>query len=212
MPSSSRPASSRAALTTFSAFLTDFDEMSCSASPPSGSVRLDALPLHVGQLERAAAEVADDAIGLIEAGHHAERGQLSLALAGENVDLGAADALGFGNESLAVLGVSARRGGDRPQLRDVHAVAQGAKAPQRRKRLLDRVGGQQAGGLHLPPESGEHLLVEDRGRAARETFVDHEPHRVRPDIDDRNRRPVIETTLRDSHGGTPPLTGVRDGV
>ncbi len=170
------------------------------------------MPVHVGQLERAAAEVADDAVGLVEARHHAERGQFRLALAGKNVDLGAADALGLGDEGLAVLGVAAGRGRDRPDLRHVHAVAQGAKAPQRRQRLLDRVGGQQAGRLHLAAEAGEHLLVEDRRRAARETLVDHEPHRVRADVDDRDRRPVIETTLRDIHGGAPPLKRGRDGV
>ena len=41
----------------------------------------------VDQLERAAAEVADDAVGLVHAGDDAERGQFRLALAGEHVDL-----------------------------------------------------------------------------------------------------------------------------
>ena len=44
-------------------------------------------------------------------------------------------------------------------------VAQRAEAPQRVERLLDRVGGEQAGRLHLAAEAGEHLFVEDRRRA-----------------------------------------------
>ena len=138
--------------------------------------------------------------------------KLGLALAGEDVDLGAADALGLGDEGLAVLGVAAGGGGDRPQLRDVHAVAQRAKAPQRRQRLVDGVGREQAGRLHLAAEPGEHLLVEDRSRAAGEALVDDEAHGVRADVDDRDRRPVIETALRDIHGGPTPLTSGRDGV
>src|SRR5262249_60003537 len=105
---------------------------------------LDPLPLDLGEFERAAAEVTDDAIRFVEARYDAERRQLSLALAGQNIDLGAADALGFGDESLAVLGIAAGGGRDRPERGDLHAVAQGAKAPQRRERLLDGIGGQPA--------------------------------------------------------------------
>ena len=96
----------------------------------------------------------------------------------------------------------------RPELRDLQAIAQRAKAPQRRERLLDRVRGQQAGRLHLAAEARQHLLVEDRGRAAGEALVDHEPHRVRADIDDRDRRSMIETTLREIHGGRRRLSAV----
>ena len=44
------------------------------------------------------------------------------------------------------------------ELRDLHAVAQRAEAAQRRQRLLDRVGGEQAG------------RSAPRGRARRSTF------------------------------------------
>ena len=67
---------------------------------------------------------------------------------------------------------------------------------QRGERLLDRVRRQQAGRLHLAAEAGQHLFVEDRRRAARQPFVGDEPHRVRPDIDDGDRRPVVEPALR----------------
>src|SRR2546422_3421580 len=60
------------------------------------------------------------------------------------------------------------------------------------ERLVDRVGGEEPGRLHLAAEPGQHLLVEDRGGAAREPLIDHEPHRVRAD-----RK---STRLNSSHG------------
>src|SRR5262249_55355280 len=155
---------------------------------------------------------ADDAIGLVETRHHAEGGQFRLALAGENIDLGAADAFGLGDKGPAVLCVPARGGRDCPNLCNFHTVAQGAKAPQRRERLLDRVRAQRAGRLPPASEPGDPLLVEDRSGAASEAFIGHEPYGIRADIDYRDRRPVIETTLRDIHGGTTPFTSGRDGV
>src|SRR5262249_61434342 len=68
---------------------------------------LDPVPVDVGELERAAAEIADDAVGAMKAGDHTEGGQFGLALAGDDVDLGSANALGLGDERLAVLGIAA---------------------------------------------------------------------------------------------------------
>ena len=120
MPAFEQAGVRRARLRTiFSAFLIDFDGhvLQREAAERQRHAGPDPVPVDVGQLERAAAEIADDAVGLVEAGDDAERGQFRLALAGEDVDLGAADALGLGDEGLAVLGVAAGGGGDRPQLR-----------------------------------------------------------------------------------------------
>ncbi len=135
--------------------------------------------------------------------HHAERGQLGLALAGQNVDLGPADPFGLGDEGFAVLGVAAGGRRDRPELGHLETIAQGAKAPQRRQRLLDRIGGEEPGGLDLAAEAGEHFLIEDRRGAAGEALIGHQPHRVRSDVDNRNRRPGVEATLGGLHGQTP---------
>ena len=137
---------------------------------------LDALALDLGQFERAAAEIADDAVGLVETGHHAERGQLRFPLAGQHVDLGAADALGLGDEGLAVVRIAASRRCDRPELRDLHPIAERPKASQSRQRLVDGIGGQQPGRLHLATEPAQHLFVEDRRRAAGQPLVDDEAH------------------------------------
>ena len=125
---------------------------------------------------------------------------------------GAADALGLGDEDLAVLGVAAGGSRDRQDLASLQAVAQRAKASERRQRLLDRIGGQQSRRLHLTAEPAQYFLVEDRGRTAGQPLVDHQPHRVRADIDDGNRRPVIETTLRHIHCKPVSPTSGRDGV
>src|SRR5215211_8483632 len=108
--------------------------------------------MYVVHFERTAAEIADNAVRLIKARDHAQRGKLGLALAGDAIDLGAADALRLENESLSILGVAARRRGEHPQFVDFHAVAERAEAAQRRERLLDGVGRQQARRMHFAPE------------------------------------------------------------
>ena len=147
--------------------------------------------MHVDQLQRAAAEVADDAVRLVHAGDHPERGQIGLARAGEDLDRSAADALGLPDEGVAIARIAASGGSDRPDAAHVQNVAQSAEAPQRIERGVDGVLRQQAGGLHLAAETGQHLFVEDRRRRPRQPLVDHEAHRVRADIDDGNRRPVV---------------------
>ena len=92
------------------------------------------------------------------------------------------------------------------------AVDKALAALRRYRTLCDRIGGQQAGGLHLAPEAGQHLLIEDRRRAAGEPLIDHEPHRVRADVDDTDRRSVIEATLGGGHGGTAALKRGPSGV
>ena len=70
-----------------------------------------------------------------------------------------------------------------------------AEALERGERGVDGVRRQQAGRLHLAAEAGQHLFVEDRRRRARQPLVDDEADRVRADIDDGDRRPVVEPAL-----------------
>ena len=92
---------------------------------------------------------------------------------------------------------------------DLHGVAQRTEALQRLERLLDRVGRQQALGLHLAAEAGERLFVEQRRRAAGDALVDDEAHRVRADVDHRDRRPIVEPALRRARGGGQLLKHAR---
>ena len=86
--------------------------------------RLDSDTVQVDELERAAAEVADDTVGPVNAGDDAERRVLGLALAGKHVDLGPADALRLRDECAAVAGVAAGGGRQDPHGADRGVVAQ----------------------------------------------------------------------------------------
>ena len=98
----------------------------------------------IDELERAAAEIADHAVGLVHAGNDAERRQLRLARAREHVDLGADDRFGELDEGRAVLGVAAGGRRDREHALCAHGRAQRTVALERPERLLHRVGGQAA--------------------------------------------------------------------
>ncbi len=79
--------------------------------------------VHVDQFERAAAEIADDAVRLMDAGHDAERGEMGLAFTRQNGDRRAADARRFGDEGAAIACIAAGRGGDRPDFSHMQDVA-----------------------------------------------------------------------------------------
>ncbi len=87
--------------------------------------------VHIHQLQRAAAEIADDAVRLVNAGNDAERRKMGLARAGEDADRRAADALRLGDEGAAVARVTAGGGGDRPDPAHLQDVAQGAEPLER---------------------------------------------------------------------------------
>ena len=55
----------------------------------------------IDKLERAAAKVADNAVGAVNAGNDAERGQVGLARAGQHFDIGADRGFGKLDESAA---------------------------------------------------------------------------------------------------------------
>ena len=161
-----------------------------------------AMTMHVDQFERTTAEVADDAVGAVEARYHTKRGQFRLARTGDHVDLGAADLLRGGDEFAAIFGVAACRRRQHPQLLDPHRVAERAETLERLQRLLNGVRGHQTLGLHLAAETGHGFFVEQRRRTARHALVHDETDRVRTDIDDANRRAVVEAALRYFSSGT----------
>ena len=88
------------------------------------------MAIDVDQFQRAAAEIADQAVGLMDARHDAERGQLRFALAGQDLDIRAADALRLRDEFWAVLGIAACRGRDPEHAVDAQRVAERAKPQQ----------------------------------------------------------------------------------
>ena len=156
----------------------------------------DALAGDVDEFERAAAKVADDPVRLVDRGDDAERRQLCFARARQNLDLGAENALGAGDELRSVVGLAAGGGGDHERAADMHHPAEPAKAAQRGQRARHRIRRQQARGMHLAAETAQDLFVEERRQAARQRLVDDETNRVRADVDDRNRGPGFARGMR----------------
>ena len=61
------------------------------------------------------------------------------------------------------------------------------------EKALCGLGREQPGRLHFAAQPAQRLLVEQRGRAAREPLVDDEAHGIRADIDNGEWRTAIET-------------------
>ena len=129
--------------------------------------------MHIDQFERTAAKVADNAVRFMDSGHNAERSEMRLTLSREDCDCGAADAFGLRDEGTAIARVPAGGRGDGPDAPHVQNIAQGAEASERVERRIDGVRRQQAGRLHLTPETGQHFFIEDGRRGAGQPFVDN---------------------------------------
>ena len=180
--------------------------LECQAAERQRHAAAHAVALDVDQLERAAAEVADDTVRIVDPGDDAKRGKFCFARAGQDMNPGAADPLSRGDEVGAVGGVAAGRGGDSVDATDFLDAAQCVEAPQRGQRLGNRVRRQQAGRLHLAAEPAQRLLVEHGDQAARQRLVDDETHRVRANIDDSD----AEARRRGRFTGQAPLMTIAD--
>ena len=156
---------------------------------------MDPAFLHVDQFERTAAEIADNAVGIVDAGDDAERGKFRLARPRQDFNLRAADALGLGDEVGTVLGVAAGGGGDGEDAPDLLDATQRPESPQRRQCLGNRILGQKARALHLTAEPAQRLLVEDGDEAARHRLIDDETNRVRTDVDDGDAGSALARSL-----------------
>ena len=151
--------------------------------------------MYVDQLQRAAAEIADDAVGVVNAGHDAECGQLCLARARQDLNRYAADAFGLGDEIGTVAGVAAGGGRDRIDAAYLLYPAERAKTPQRRERLCDGIGRQEAGALNLAAKPAQRFLVEDGDETSRHRLIDDETNRVRTDVDNGDAGSALSRTL-----------------
>ena len=137
----------------------------------------------VHHLQRAAADIAQDAVGLGEAQQHALGGKGRLALPAQHGDRHARHALAQrGGEGWAVLGIAHRRGGQDLQRIGRHGPGHGMVALQHGQRLFHRRLVQAPRGLQAPPQSQHRLLVEDRHRVAAPPLEDHQSHGVRAQI------------------------------
>ena len=152
-----------------------------------GLALAEAQALHIGKLQRAAAKIAHDAIGLIEARGRAERRKLRLATARQKLD-GSADGLARGlEELLAIGGVARRRRRQHMDVADLHEIAEHPEPPQGAKRLRHAVFGQLARHRNAPTKAAQQLVVEDRRWRPRQALIGDEAHGVRTDVDDGDR-------------------------
>ena len=148
----------------------------------------------VDQLEAAAAEVADDAVRLLEARDDAERGELGLVARPRAARSARPQRLGRGcEEGRAVRGIARGGGGEHDRCRRRRIVRQST-----RKRASAASARATASSSRRPvvatwrPSPAQHLLVEDRRRRAGEALIGDEAHRVRADVDDRrSARPTF---------------------
>ncbi len=184
-------------LTNFSAFLIDFDEMSASAKPPSG--RVTPCRACVPRTSTSSSEPPPRSPTMPSARCTPEMTPSAVSSASRVPDSTSilVPMVRFGelDEGRAVLGVAAGGGGDGERFLHAHGLAQRAKALERRERVLHRVGGEKLRRLHLAAETAQRLLVENLGRAAGQPFIDDKAHGIRADVDDGDRRTVVEASL-----------------
>ena len=190
--------SASALLTIFSAFLIDLPERSCSASPPSGSVMPGLMRLPC--TSTSSSEPPPRSPTMPSGRWKPETTPSAVSSASRWPEI--TSILVRQMRSAAAMKALPLRASRQAAVASTHSrstrmVSHSArKRLQRAERLLDRVGGEQALGLHLAAEAGQRLFVEERRRAAGHALVDDEADRVRADVDDRDRRAVVEPALR----------------
>jgi hypothetical protein len=155
----------------------------------------DLAPFHIGQLQAAAAEVAGDAVGVLEARDDAERGNARLVGAGEDGHLPAADRFHFGDEFGAVFRFARRRGGEHVDVAHAHLPRQRGEAAERALGLVHRIGGEPARFGHPRPQPREHFFVEERRRRARQPLIDDQADGIGADVDHRHRTAAGDPAL-----------------
>src|SRR2546428_84492 len=110
-----------------------------SARRASATTSISARRLAARSQPPPAAEIAYEAVGIVDAGDDAERGKVCLARRRQNFNIRAADALGLGDEVGAVLGVATGGSGDGEDAPDLLDATQRPESSQRRQRLGHRV-------------------------------------------------------------------------
>ena len=141
--------------------------------------------LDVNQLETAATEIADDAVGFGNGGEHALPGHLPFLLARQQLRI-ETNVTDPGEEVGAVRRIAHRRRGDDAGAGHAHLAGQQKEAFERGQRAVLRLFGQRLARPDALAEAGHDLFVEhDRGDSGRPR-IDDEAHGVRPDVDDRN--------------------------
>ena len=140
------------------------------------------------QLEAAAAEIAQEAVGVGDAREQAESGKTGFLGPAQHPDGDMEPAFDSGDERTAVLGLANRGRRERPDPADSHRPGETNEPRQRRHRAIPPVGVEPAGIGEAAGQGAMDLFVEQRGRQRGDPLVDDETNGVRPDVDDRRAR------------------------
>ena len=140
--------------------------------------------LHVDQLQRAAAEIADDAVRLDgwPTRRRAPTAPPRACPDSRTMSRPMASRAASRKDG-AILRVARGRGGDDLDVAHAHHLAQRAIAAQRLQRLVDALLRQSAGRDDALAEAAHGLFVEDRRRRARQRLIGDETHRIGADVD-----------------------------
>jgi hypothetical protein len=161
-----------------------------------GLARADLALADVDDFEAAAAEIAGDAVGIVDARDDAESGQARFLGTGEKLHLDAGDGLDRGDELAAVRGLARRRCRQHVERLDVHLRRQCAEATDRGQSGGDGFGLEPAARLEAARKPAQLLLVEERRRRARQPLVDDETDGIGADVDDGDRPAAIGEPAR----------------
>ncbi len=172
------------------AFFGERSETSISDRPPSGSVTPSPSvpPRDIDQFERAAAEVADDAVRLVDRGGDAERGRAAPPRRPTATGSARRSPARLARRNCGPLAASRTAAVASARTSRIPMMSQSTR--NRRSAASARStpsSGKHARRRDAAAEAAQHLLVEDRRRRARQRLVGDEPHRIRADVDDGHR-------------------------
>ena len=134
--------------------------------------------LEIDQLQAAAAEIADEAVGIdmkLDTMPAAASSASSRPV--QHLNPAAKTSLGLRDEPLAVRGAAHRFGGEGEDPLDPDLLAQFLEAPQRIQRPLDRLLVEAAVGRALAAEPAQQLFIDHWRRAAQLVLIDDEADR-----------------------------------
>ena len=162
------------------------------------------------ELQAAAAQVADDALGPGKAGHDAVGRKAGLVLAAQHPDFEARIAPQRLDEGRAVRRLAHGRGRKGRQARHLHGGGRTDEAAQVRPGLDDAVRVEPAGGAQAAAQPAHHLLVEDRNRRAGRPLEHHKADGIGADVDDGDPPPEIIVRCPGFRAGFAAVRGRAD--
>ena len=160
-----------------------------------GNARADIVALHIDKFQASATHIAHDPISMMKPGNDGERGAVGFLSAAQHFDVATQCFTNFLQKLRAVFGFTGRGGRDHFQLAHLHLLAQNAKPPHRRQRLIDAVIVQQPGFGNAAAQTAQDFLVEKYRRRPRQSFINDQSNRVGTNVDYRNRSNAGQATL-----------------